>query len=187
MNSMIKVKNRLFSLRTVLFAATLFFLWPICAEGAMYKYIDKNGTVNFTDCYECIPKEYRNKVQRLREEPRPQTPAELSVEEGKRTTEESVPKEQTRQSREAEREKQEAEERAASEKAEQERKLQAREEKERRIEELTQQIAAKEEEINNLRTTWMVYDRTNLYRLTGEIEALKKEVQAIQDSLAADK
>jgi hypothetical protein len=33
----------------------------------------------------------------------------------------------------------------------------------------------------------MVYDRTNLYRLSGEIEALKKEVQAIQDSLAADK
>jgi len=182
-----KVKNELIPFRPTLFALTLLFLWPIYAEGAMYKYIDKNGTVNFTDCYECIPKEYRNKVKRLREEPRPQTPGEPSAEEGKRATEESAPKEQARQSKEAEQEQREAEERAASEKAEQERKLQAREEKERRIAELTQQIAAKEEEINNLRTTWMVYDRTNLYRLTGEIEALKKEVQAIQDSLAADK
>ena len=181
------LKNRLFSFRVAPFAVTLLFLWPICAEGAMYKYMDKNGTVNFTDCYECIPKEYRNKVQRLREEPRPQPSGEPSVEEGKRTTEESAPKEQVRQSREAERERQEAEERAAREKAEQEKKLQARQEKEKRIEELTQQIAAKEEEINNLRTTWMVYDRTNLYRLSGEIEELKKEIQSIQDSLAADK
>jgi hypothetical protein len=123
----------------------------------------------------------------LREEPRPQTAGEPSVEEGKRATEESAPKEQARQSKEAGQEKREAEERAASEKAEQERRLQVRQEKERRIAELTQQIAAKEEEINSLRTTWMVYDRTNLYRLSGEIEALKKEVQAIQDSLAADK
>jgi chromosome segregation ATPase len=182
-----KLKNWLSSLRTVLLAATLFFLWPIYAEGAMYKYIDKNGTVNFTDCYECIPKEYRNKVQRLREEPKPPTPGAPLVEEGKRTTEESVPKEQARPSREAERERQEAEERAAREKAEQEKKLQARQEKEKRIEELTQQIAAKEEEINNLRTTWMVYDRTNYFRLSGEIEQLKKEIQSIQDSLAADK
>jgi len=182
-----KVENSLFFLRAAFLAVTLLFLWPIYAEGATYKYIDKNGTVNFTDCYECIPKEYRNKVQRLREQPRPQTPAEPSVEEGKRTTEESAPREQARQSKEAEREKREAEERAAREKAEQERKLQARQEKERRIEELTQQIAAKEEEINNLRTTWMVYDRTNYIRLSGEIEELKKEIQSIQDSLAADK
>ena len=175
-----KVKNRLFSLRPALFAATLLFLWPIYAEGAMYKYIDKNGTVNFTDCYECIPKEYRNKVQRLREEPRPPTPGAPSVEQGKRTTEESVPKEQMRQNREAE-------EMASREKAEQEKKLQARQEKEKRIEELTQQIAAKEEEINNLRTTWMVYDRTNYFRLTEEIGQLKKEIQSIQDSLAADR
>jgi flagellar biosynthesis GTPase FlhF len=182
-----KVKNSLFFFRAALFPVTLLFLWPIYAEGAMYKYIDKNGTVNFTDCYECIPKEYQNRVQRLREEPGSQTPGEPSVEEGKRATEKSALKEQVRQSKEAEQEKREAEERAASEKAEQERKLQARQEKERRIEELTQQIAAKEEEISNLRTTWMVYDRTNFYRLTGEIEALKKEIQAIQDSLAADK
>jgi len=182
-----EVKNSLFFLRSVLSAATLLFLWPIYAEGAMYKYIDKNGTVNFTDCYECIPKEYRNKVQRLREEPRPKTPAEPSLEEGKRTTEESVSKEQTRQSREVEREKQEAEERAAREKAEYEKKLQARQEKEKRIEELTQQIAAKEEEVNNLRTTWMVYDRTNYFRLTDEIDQLKKEIQSIQDSLATDR
>jgi len=180
MNLVKKVQNRRFSLRPVLFAGILLFLWPIYAEGAMYKYIDKNGTVNFTDCYECIPKEYRNKVRRLREEPKPQTPAEPLVEEGKRTAEESVPKEQTRQSREAE-------ERAAREKAEQEKKLQARQEKEKRIEELTHQIAAKEEEISNLRTTWMVYDRTNYFRLTGEIEELKKEIQSIQDSLATDK
>jgi len=123
----------------------------------------------------------------LREEPKPQTPGEPLVEEGKRTTEEPVPKEQTRQSREAEREKQEAEERAAREKAEYEKKLQARQEKEKRIEELTQQIAAKEEEINNLRTTWMVYDRTNYFRLTDEIDQLKKEIQSIQDSLATDR
>ncbi len=174
-----KVKNTLSSYRALLLAVTLLFLWPIYAEGATYKYIDKNGTVNFTDCYECIPKEYRNKVQRLQEQPQPQTPAKPSVEEDKRATKEPAPKEEARQSREAE-------ERAAREKAEQERKLQARQEKERRIEELTQQIAAKEEEINNLRTTWMVYDRANLYRLTGEIEELKKEIRSIQDSLATD-
>ena len=175
-----KMKNWLFSLSPVLFAATFLFFWPIYAEGAMYKYIDKNGTVNFTDCYECIPKEYRNKVQRLREESKPKTPSEPLVEEGKKKTEESVLKEQMRQNREAE-------EMAAREKAEQEKKLQARQEKEKRIEELTQQIAAKEEEINNLRTTWMVYDRTNYFRLTEEIEQAKKEIQSIQDSLAADR
>ncbi len=185
MNFMRKVKNRFFFLRSALLAATLLFLWPILVEGEMYKYVDKNGTVNFTDCYQCIPKEYRNKVQRIREEPRSQTPGEPLVGEGKRTTEES--REQTRLSRDAEREKREAEERAAREMAEQEKKLQARQEKEKRIEELTQQIAAKEEEINNLRTTWMVYDRTNYFRLGGEIEQLKKEIQSIQDSLAADK
>jgi chromosome segregation ATPase len=182
-----KIQDRFIFYPVTLFGVTLFLLFPICAEGATYKYVDKNGTVNFTDCYECIPKEYRNQIQRLREEPGPQTPGEPSGEEGKRVTEESAPKEQASQSKEAEQEKREAEERAASEKAEQERKLQAREEKEKRIAELTQQIATKEQEIQNLRTNWMVYDRTNLYRLSGEIENLKKEVQSIQNSLATGK
>jgi hypothetical protein len=182
-----KVEDRFISFPAALFAVTFVLLWPFCVEGATYKYIDKNGTVNFTDCYECIPKEYRNQIQRLREEPAPQTPAESLVEEGKRATEGSAPKEQASQSKEAQQEEREVEERAAREKAEQERKLLARQEKEKRITELTQQIAAKEEEIKSLRTNWMVYDRTNLYRLSQEIEVLKKEVQSIQDTLAEEK
>jgi hypothetical protein len=179
-----KVKNWFTILSGSLLAIALF---PLCAEGAMYKYVDKKGTVNFTDCYDCIPKEYRNQIKRLREEPGPKTPGEPLVERGKGGTAESAPKEGASPSREADQERREAEQKAASEKAEQERRLQERQEKEKRMAELTEQIAAREEEIKNLRTTWMVYDRTKLYTLTGEIEDLKKEIQSIQDSLTTSK
>lgn len=42
------------------------------ATTIIYKYIDKNGVVHFTDRYETIPKEYRDQVEMLRETVQPQ-------------------------------------------------------------------------------------------------------------------
>jgi flagellar biosynthesis GTPase FlhF len=156
--------------------------WPTSVKADFYKYVDKNGTVHFTDRYESIPKEYRNQIRTIQERPSPQAPAQPLEEKEKKKDEGSV-KEKTSQSKAAEEKKKEAEARAAREKEEQERKLQARQEKEKQIDDLRKQIEAKEQEIKSLRTTWMVYDRANLYRLNQEIDALKKEVRSIQDEL----
>jgi hypothetical protein len=55
----------------------------------IYKYIDRNGVIHFTDQYESIPKEYRDRIQMIRETVRPpaeepvgqemQTPVESSI------------------------------------------------------------------------------------------------------------
>ena len=53
------------------------------SEAAFYKYIDKNGTIHFTDSYESIPQQYRNQVE-LMKEPAPQAPTQPTEgEEGK--------------------------------------------------------------------------------------------------------
>ena len=39
----------------------------------IYKYIDKNGVVHYTDRYESVPKEYRDQIEMIREEVQPQS------------------------------------------------------------------------------------------------------------------
>ena len=180
----IKIILNLFGACLLLLSFILF--WPTSVRADFYKYVDKNGTVHFTDRYESIPKEYRNQIKTIQERPSPQAPTQPLEEKEKKEHEGSV-KEKTSQSKAAEEKKKEAEARAAREKEEQERKLEARQEKEKQIGDLRKQIEAKEQEIKSLRTTWMVYDRANLYRLNQEIDALKKEVQSIQGTLVEEK
>jgi chromosome segregation ATPase len=181
-----KMKNvlNLFGACLLLLCFNLF--WPTSVKADFYKYVDKNGTVHFTDRYESIPKEYRNQIKTIQERPSPQAPAQPSVEKEKKE-DEGAAKEKTGLSKAAEEKKREAEARAAQEREEREKKLKARQDKEKQIDDLRKQIEAKEQEIKSLRTTWMVYDRANLYRLNQEIAALKKEVQSIQDELVEEK
>jgi hypothetical protein len=55
--------------------ASLFLLFSFTSTSTgegVFKYIDKNGTIHFTDSYESIPEQYRNQIK-LMKEPRPQT------------------------------------------------------------------------------------------------------------------
>ncbi len=186
MNKMNKMKNGLKLIGACFIFLTFILFWPTPAKADFYKYVDKKGTVHFTDRYESIPKEYRNQIKTIQERPSPQGPAQPSEEKEKREDEGAL-KEKASQSKASEEKKKETETRAAREKEEQERKLKDRQEKEKQIDDLRKQIEAKEQEIKSLRTTWMVYDRANLYRLTQEIDSLKKEVQSIQESLVEEK
>jgi len=47
---------------------SIFVLWVLVSAGyggTVYKWMDKDGVVNFTDNYNRIPSEYRNQVQKL--------------------------------------------------------------------------------------------------------------------------
>jgi len=178
-------KNTLNLFGACLLLLSFILFWPTSVEADFYKYVDKNGTVHFTDRYESIPKQYRNQIKTIQERPSPQVPAQPSEEKEKKEDEGAV-KEKASQSKAAEEKKKEAEARSAREKEERERKLKARQDKEKQIDDLRKQIEAKEQEIKSLRTTWMVYDRANLYRLNHEIDALKKEVRSIQDALVEE-
>ena len=180
-----RIKNILNLFGACLLLLSFILFWPTSVKADFYKYVDKNGTVHFTDRYESIPKEYRNQIKTIQERPSPQTPTQPLGEKEKKEDEGSV-KEKTSQSKAAEEKKKEAEARAAQEKEERGKKLKARQEKEKQIDDLRKQIEAKEQEIKSLRTTWMVYDRANLYKLNQEIDALKKEVQSIQGTLVEE-
>jgi hypothetical protein len=59
---------------------SIFVLWVLVSTGygdAVYKWVDKDGVVNFTDDYTQIPSQYRNQVQmeELGESPKVETPA----------------------------------------------------------------------------------------------------------------
>ena len=181
-----KMKNGLNLFGTGLLLGFFILFWPTSVKADFYKYVDKNGTVHFTDRYESIPKEYRNQIKTIQERPSPQEPTQPSGDKEKKEDEGAV-KEKASQSKASEEKKKEAEARAVREREEQERKLKDRQEKEKQIDDLRKQIEAKEQEVKSLRTTWMVYDRANLYRLNQEIDSLKKEVQSIQESLAEEK
>lgn len=159
--------------RVMLLSAPLLladFVLLSSADAATYRYVDKNGTMNFTDCYECIPKEYRNQVKKMREEAAP--PVEKA-------------KEAASAGKEAPKKKEAA--KADREKEEQAKKQKAREAKEKRIEELRKQIEAKEEEKAGLRTSPVfVYDRYAANRLDQEIAGLQKQIQEIQEQLAGE-
>ena len=51
------------------------------ANTVIYKYVDKQGVIHYTDRYETIPKEYRDQMDMIRETVRPQTPGEPASEE----------------------------------------------------------------------------------------------------------
>ena len=54
------------------------------ANTVIYKYMDKQGVIHYTDRYETIPKEYRDQIEMIRETVRPQTLGEPASEEGNR-------------------------------------------------------------------------------------------------------
>jgi len=180
-----------------LFSAFLFFLisfWLTSADAAGYKYIDKDGTIHFTDSYESIPQQYRNQVELIKD-PSAQTPTQPAEggegkEKGGVVRKEEVQKEP----REIEAlKKREAELRAAQEKETQqrealERKLKAREEKEGQIEELRRQIEAKQQEQRTLYTNpLMVRDRNQFTQLNQEINELYKQIQVLQAELDSER
>jgi hypothetical protein len=178
----------------ILFAASLFFLisfGPTSADAELYKYIDKKGTIHFTDSYESIPQEYREQIKVIKEPSRPSTkPAEM--EEGKRKGAPTEGQAEKEIKEIEELKKKEAELKAAQEKEARERevletKLKARQEKERQIEELRRQIEAKQSEQRTLYSNpLMVRDRNQFLQLNQEINELYQQVQVLQSQLDAE-
>jgi chromosome segregation ATPase len=170
--------NQLFKILTILLA--LLFIAPLPslrladAQSTIYKYIDKNGNVHFTDNAESIPEQYRNQIKILNEPKNPETKT-------------SPGEEEPRKIGDAEERKKEEEARALREKAAREEKQQAAKEIENRITELQDQIRAKQQEQGSLRTTWMVYDRIRLNQLNEEIVSLQRQIESLQQELAEKK
>jgi len=175
-----KIKDFLILIPAALVFVAISSFLPSSAAGASYKYIDKNGTVHFTDRYESIPKEYRDQIKIIQEGVRPQTPVLPSREKESKEEGGPSPVEQAGKSKEAELQK-EAEAKKAQDKEAEEKKLKVLKDKEERIESLRKQVEDKQKEKKSLRTRWMVYDRNTIYRLDQEIEALEKQIQAIQN------
>jgi len=179
------------------FSASLFFLisfWLSSADAAVFKYIDKDGTIHFTDSYESIPRQYRNQVE-LMKEPMPQTsPQPAEQEEGKgkgaAVRQEEVQKDvkAIEASKRKEADLKAAQEKEAQEREALEKKLKAREEKERQIEELRRQIEAKQQEQRTLHTNpMMVRDRNQFTQLNQEINELFKLIQVEQKELDSER
>ncbi len=150
------------------------------SEAAIYKYVDKQGGVHFTDSLESIPREYRNQIQTLPEEKVPQSAEKPAAEPEKKEEGKSQPAA-------AEDTQKQAREQARQEKQAEERKQKAFDEKVKRIEALKKEIEARQKELQGLRTTWMVYDRNTVFRLNQEIADLRKEIEKIQGELAEEK
>jgi len=150
------------------------------SEAAIYKYIDRQGSVHFTDSLESIPREYRNQIQTLPEEKIPQSTEKPAAEPEKKQEEKSRPAA-------AEAAQKQAREQALQEKQAEERKQKAFDEKVKRIEELKKEIETRQKELQGLRTTWMVYDRNTVNRLNKEIADRRKEIEKIQGELAEEK
>ena len=69
---------------------------PVTAGGVrgntvIYKYTDRDGVIHFTDQYESIPKEYRDRVEMIRETVRPPVPSEPTGQEMQTPAESSYP------------------------------------------------------------------------------------------------
>ena len=179
-----------------LFSAFFFFLisfWLPSADAGVFKYIDKNGTVHFTDSYESIPQQYRNQVELMKELP-PQSPTQPAEGEGGKEKGAAVRKDEVQKEageiealKKKEAELKAAREKEAQEKEALERKLKAREEKERQIEELRRQIEAKQQEQRTLyNNPMMVRDRNQFTQLNQEISEIYKQIQGLQSELDAE-
>lgn len=154
------------------------------ADTTFYKYIDKNGTVHFTDRYESIPLEYRDQIKTLRE-PQSSTPSLPPGGQEKKKEAESAIEEPAAKPQELERK--EAERNEARRKEAEEKKLKAVEAKEKQIADLQKQIEDKRRQQRSLRTNWMVQDRNIILRLNQEIADLEKRIKVIQEELAEGK
>ena len=179
-----------------LFSASLFFLvsfWLTSGDAGVFKYIDKQGTVHFTDSYESIPQQYRNQVELLKEPP-PQTPTQPAEGEGGKERGAVARKDEIQKdakeieaSKKKEAELKAAREKEAQEKEALERKLKAREEKERQIEELRRQIEARQQEQRTLyNNPMMVRDRNRFTQLNQEMDEIYKQIQGLQSELDAE-
>jgi len=159
-------------------------LYPF-AGATFFKYVDKNGTVHFTDRYESIPIEYRDQIKTFREES--QTPSPPLPPEGqeKRKESETAAGEPAAKARELERK--EAEKSESRKIEAEEKKRKAVEAKEKQIAELQKQIEDKRKQQRSLRTNWMVQDRNIILRLNQEIADLEKRIKVIQEELAGGK
>lgn len=180
----------------ILLAVSLFFLisfGPTSADADLYKYIDKKGTIHFTDRYESIPQEYRDQIKLIKE-PAPQAPPQpVEGLEGKRKGAADAEGQAEKEMKEMEEwKKKEAEVKAAREKEARERealerKLKARQEKEKEIEELRRQIEAKQAEQRTLYTNpLMVRDRNQFVQLNQEINELYEQIKVLQSQLDAE-
>ena len=156
-------------------------------QGTFYKYVDKNGTVHFTDRLESIPQEYRNQVQIRKQEVEKSSLPQPKTETGRELkTPASGEKGEVRASTAGKGSDapKVAVEKAQREKQEKERIQKARQEKTKEIEKLRKEIEAKDKEASSLRTNWMVYDRIRLNQLNEEKQKLQKEVETLQEELA---
>ncbi len=177
---MIKAMNQILKICTLLLSlfslSLLIFLGRADVQAAVYKYVDKNGNVHFTDRPESIPEEYRNQINVLKEEEKSK-PAFRKKE--------GVAGEGERQSRGAEERKEEA--KTLQEKSAREEKWKEDQEIQNRISDLQDQIRIKQEEQRTLRTTWMVNDRIKLNQLNQEIAAMEQEIRSLQKKLGEEK
>jgi hypothetical protein len=170
-----------------LFFFPLIFFFPFCpgpAEATIYKYVDKKGTVHYTDRYESIPQEYRNKIKIMKEEKKDTTSAQKpSSPEDKRREERPSAEEPIGKMPLAARDKAEASEQETSRIQADQQKLKLEEEKEKRILELElqEQIAAKQQEAASLPTNWMVKDRNTLNRINQDISNLERDIQSVRE------
>jgi hypothetical protein len=159
----------------------LFLLGPPSAMGEMYKYRDKHGTLIFTDCYDCIPGEYRNQVEKIRDaaparaEERPnETPRKREGEATEKPGQGNTPGAKTAEDLRREKETKEKQDAVVREKR-------------ARLEELRMRLAAVQQEKASLRTHWMVFDKIRLNQFNQEIEDLEKEIQALQAEIEEDR
>lgn len=159
-------------------------LYPF-AGATFFKYVDKNGTVHFTDRYESIPLEYRDQIKTLREES--QTPSPALPLEGQEKKKESDTAAGEPAAKAQELERKETGKSEARKKEAEERKRKAVEAKEKQIAELQKQIEDKRKQQRSLRTNWMVQDRNIIMRLNQEIADLEKRIKVIQEELAEEK
>jgi DNA repair exonuclease SbcCD ATPase subunit len=181
----------------LLFSASVFFLisfWLSSADAAVFKYIDKDGTIHFTDSYESIPRQYRNQVELIKE-PTPQTPTQPAEGgdgkgKGAAVTKGEVQKEikEIESLKKKEADLKAAQEKEAQEREALEKKLKAREEKERQIEELRRQIEAKQQEQRTLyNNPMMVRDRNQFTQLNQEINEIYRQIQGLQSELDSER
>ncbi len=161
----------------------------VLAQGTFYKYVDKNGTVHFTDRLESIPREYRNQVQIRKQEVEnsslPQSKSEKGQESKKAGSKGKAGVSATTAAKEKGSDAAKAAiEKAQREKEEREKIQKARQAKTKEIDQLLKQVEEKDKEASSLRTNWMVYDKIRLNQLNAEKEKLLKEVQTLREELA---
>ena len=174
-----KTTIRIFTLMAFFAALSLLGPFPGPSEAAFYKYIDKNGSVHFTDQIDSIPPEYRNQIKEYKDRQPAESPSPKEGEAAK----DPAAAEKERQLKEAEQKRREAVAKAQQEKAAREEREKVFKEKEKQIQDLQEQVTAKQQEQRSLRTNWMVYDKIRLNQLNEDIAGLEKQIEEIRKEL----